>query len=202
MSEVILLRSNTGTKDLIGSLGFSLDETRITGFLGYLLSYRPTTLLEGLGISDGRIESVAIEKKLETQRCDIVVETSQYVYVIEAKLHYQDPIEQLLKQEREIRARTRKKIRLIGITNNTRIPKSGVTLLSWNDIHRSLAGGESARISLLYEELKMHLENSGLANFTGLDIYAREVGDVQSLNVFLKCQAYYCHYMKSSNVEK
>ena len=39
--------------------------------------------------------------------------------IIEAKLYYESPIPQLLKQEKEVRLRTSKKIQLIGITNNT-----------------------------------------------------------------------------------
>lgn len=202
MNNANLLRSNIGRKDLISALGFSLKETRVTGFLGYLLSYRPKKLLEKLGIDDNRISSVLVERKLDTKRCDIIVETADDVYVIEAKLFYENPIDQILRQEREIKTRTKKKLHLIGITNNTNIKHERIHLYSWKDIFAGLSEPDNNKVHFLYEELKMHLENNGLVNTSNYDIYAREVGDERSLNTFLKCQVYYCNYMKSSNIEK
>lgn len=202
MVKTVIIRSNNGKSDLLSSMGSDLKETRITGFLGYLLSLRPTNLLKLFQIKDERIISVQIERKLKSQRCDIIVRTSAVDYIIEAKLFYEDPTPQLLKQKLEYKNISQSEIKLIGITNNKSIENSKAAIFDWNDIYNCLNDSQSIKIKILCEELKLHLENNGLVKIDTPDIYAREVADLTSLNMFLKAQIYYCPYMKSSKIEK
>lgn len=200
-SRTILIRSNVGKKDLLSSLGTDLKQTRITGYLGYLLSLRPPKLLNLFQIKDHNVISVRVEEHLKTQRCDIIVETAEVDFLIEAKLFYENPVPQLLKQRSEYLKTTQKEVQLIGITNNNSIKSAEVKIFNWNDIYSHLDDNK-IKSKILSEELKMHLENTGLVKTETPEIYARELGTEISLNFFLKAHTYYCPYKKSSKIEK
>lgn len=198
----ILLRRHKNNNDLLSALGADLKETRITGYLAYLIYLRSPHLLKTLKIDDKIIQVVNVEYHLETQRCDIVVVTENTDYIIEAKLFYENPIQQLEKQEQEYRKNNRKRIKLIGITNNKIVKSAKCALVSWGEICRSLESNGNSKLKILNEELKMHLINKGLAKEEAPDIYAREVGNDISILMFLKGQTYTCPYPKSSQIEK
>lgn len=202
MYKPILLRSHSVHNDLLSSFGADVKETRVTGYLAYLIFQRPSNLLNILNINDNKIISIKIEHALETQRCDIVVETEKKLYLIEAKLFYEDPTQQLLKQKNELAKQTTKRIKLIGITNNRFIKNKKITLLTWKDIYNSLEKVSNARIQILSEEFKMHLFNKGLVLVESPEIYARELGYENTILMFLKGQSYTCKYPRSSQIEK
>ena len=46
MDKTVIIRSNQTRNDLLSSFGNDLKETRISAYLGYLLSFRPKELLK------------------------------------------------------------------------------------------------------------------------------------------------------------
>lgn len=199
--ETIVIRKNYGRNDLLSSFSYRLNETRVTGFLGYIISLSPTNLLSLFQLTNQRIISIHLEKALETQRCDLILECDDAEYIIEAKLFYESPVQQLLKQKAEYKKLTKKPIKLIGITNNKFLKSDQVLLLNWTQIYNSL-DDNNFKCNMLLQELKMHLINNGLVKNETPDVYARELGGEDSLKRFLKTQSYYCDYYKNSKIEQ
>jgi len=83
-NEYIVIRSDSETSNLISAFGVGVKETRLTSFLGYLISLNITELCNYFEIKSP-ILTITIEKKLTTQRCDIVIETIENCIIIEAK---------------------------------------------------------------------------------------------------------------------
>ncbi|MFC2082321.1 hypothetical protein ACFLQT_01175, partial [Bacteroidota bacterium] len=163
---------------------------------------RPKELLKLFKIHNERILSVYIEKKLKAQRCDIILETENNLYIIEVKLFYANPIPQLLKQKRELAKESNKTIKLIGITNNRSVKGNNIQIYNWNSIFNALNGAKNKNEAFLMEELMKHLKKHGLAIDDQYEIYARELGVEISVNLFLKTYSYICKYPKSSKIEQ
>ena len=199
----VILRRHGARQDLLSTIGSGISEVNVTGFLGYIISFKPKELLEEFGIKNEIIENIYIEKSLIKRRCDILLETSICFYVIEAKLFYEDPIPQLIDQKKELSRFTQKKIKLIGITNNKNLNNNLVKIIGWQKVHDCLKDCKNnSSIKYLNQEFTMHLENNGLVKGNQFDIYAREVSDELSIEMFLKGWLYSAPYEKSANIEK
>lgn len=200
-SESIILRSNKSSNDLLSCFGSKVKETRLTSYLGYLLSLDILTLNEYFGIRG--IKEIIIEKKLETQRCDIIVKTLKKNIIIEAKISNTSTEEQLKKQHQEFKKRYEGKIDLISLTRNT-IPVNSKVIhsKSWGELYSLLKRGKYSnnKQKILCEEFMSHLENSGIVTKNEKQVYARDLNKEPYLSLFLKSHIYSCGY--TENIHK
>ncbi|MEJ5361155.1 MAG: hypothetical protein WHV26_03750 [Spirochaetota bacterium] len=204
--QFVILRSNFSNNDLLSSLGAQVRETRITGYLGYLLSINHPALLSLFKITE-RIKEIRLEFKLLTQRCDIIIISEKYHYIIEAKLYYENPESQLLNQANEYKKKyPNAKIKKIAISNFENLnSNSNIQNYSWNSIYNSLNKnlGNNNLQKILGKELLKHMENQGIIKRNDqFEIYAREVNKEPFLTFFLKGHTYFCKFEKSSNISK
>jgi len=121
VEEVQLMRASEIVVSLLGAFGQSLKETRLTAWLGYLLSLKPEWLAPLFGFK-GNVLEISLENYHEDGRSDILVKTSQGLGVIEAKVDATDASAQLKRYQ----ARWRALLTLIWLKN----VKRAVGLLS------------------------------------------------------------------------
>ena len=202
--NTIIMRAGHASSDLLSAFSSTAKETRLTAFLGYLIAQRVSSILDLFNLNTFEILEVQLEKHVETQRVDIFVISDAKITIIEAKLHYDNPIKQLMVQAAESkRYFPEAEIELIGITNNRFIKHPKVRIITWQGIADSLPASDNQKIKVFTEDFKLTLENRGLAMpEEQYDIYAREVGHIPAATSFLKVHMYFCDYMKNSKVEK
>jgi hypothetical protein len=88
-----LLRGGALVSSLGSAFGSGLRETRLTAMLGYLIATEPKRFCERFGFS-GQPMSVALETRHVLDRSDILVETTDGLGIIEAKVGNHDPFDQ------------------------------------------------------------------------------------------------------------
>jgi hypothetical protein len=91
--EIELMRGGDIVSTLTGAFGQSLQETRLTALLGYLIALNPEPFLNVFGFR-GVPQRVCLEKRHDDGRSDILVETNLGVGIIEAKVDATDPLMQ------------------------------------------------------------------------------------------------------------
>jgi hypothetical protein len=190
-NENVIIRSNLATNNLLSAFGSGIKETRLTAYLGYLISLNIHELSDYLCIKSP-ILTVYLEKKLDSQRCDIVIETMNTTVIIEAKVNNSDTTSQLIKQYNEYK--TEKEIIIISLTRNNHFSKNKILAKSWTDIynvlHKCSYNGHKQRV--LSEEFMKHLEEEGMVNTNKKEVYARDVNKLPNMSLFLQAQVYFC----------
>jgi len=88
-----LMRGGDVVSTLTGAFGQSLQETRLTAMLGYLIALNPRPFLNLFGFR-GVPQRVCLEKRHDEGRSDILVETNIGKGIIEAKVDATDPLVQ------------------------------------------------------------------------------------------------------------
>ena len=96
IDSIPLLRGESIVKSLAGSFGSTLRETRITALLGYLIALKPDEFISFFGFR-GKTRGVVLESRHESDRSDVLIETTKGVGIIEAKTDASDPFEQVKK---------------------------------------------------------------------------------------------------------
>jgi hypothetical protein len=91
--EIELMRGGDVVSTLTGAFGQSLQETRLTAMLGYLIALNPRPFLNLFGFR-GVPQRVCLEKRHDEGRSDILVETNIGKGIIEAKVDATDPLVQ------------------------------------------------------------------------------------------------------------
>ena len=94
--EVQLLRGGSVVSSFAGAFGASLRETRLTAILGYLIALKPNVFREKFGIT-GTIKSIRLEAQHNQDRSDILIESTDGLAVVEAKINATDPFKQAKK---------------------------------------------------------------------------------------------------------
>jgi len=184
-----------------GAFGGSLRETRLTAMLGYLIAIKPKEFSEFFGFS-GKPLSVKLENRHEDGRSDILIETDKGLGVIEAKVGTQDPREQSIKY----RARwtvllTQFKVpRRLMITNK-------VSYFTWQKLADFLvlhqAKSTNPRIRFIAQDLCKYLEEHRMTKQKEMvEIYAREINETFTTDLFLKVGLYGCVYEKGSRMSE
>jgi len=195
-TERIILRSQNCSNDLLSSFGLNIKETRLTAYLAYLLSLDIHELNKYIGI-DSPIKNIYIERTLDTQRCDIIINTVSKHILIEAKVNNNNPEKQLQKQAIEYRKEFSGKLEMISLTRNLKTySDKKIKSKSWKDIYNCLNNIKysSAKQKILSEEFMKHLANSGLVTAKEKDVYARDVNKEPYLSLFLKAHVYFCKF--------
>ena len=94
--EVQLLRGGLVVSSFAGAFGASLRETRLTAILGYLIALKPKVFCDEFGIT-GTVESVRLEARYNQGRSDILINSTDGLAVVEAKVDATDPFKQAKK---------------------------------------------------------------------------------------------------------
>ena len=195
IEEIELRRGRAVVTTLTGAFGQSLRETRLTAILGYLIALKPEQFLPLFGFR-GVPRRVCLEMSHDQGRSDILVETSNGIGVIEAKVDATDP----LVQSRRYSA---KWIALLTF-RAPRITNSRMRYVNWHQLGQlleDLSRSGSAQIrtfsSDLLEYMKVH---HMMKNPDTVEIYAREINEPVTLELFLKAQLYGCDYQAGSRL--
>jgi hypothetical protein len=206
--DTIIIRSNSSSSDLLSAFGSRTKETRLTAILGYLFFLKHTELLELFQIRD-EIKSVQLEYVINKQRADILVIAGNTITIIEAKLYFDDPYLQILKQAKEIRLRKEfkgYKIKLFALTQYKFNKQQGkVKYIFWNEIHKALLNTKQlqSNVKILGEEMAKHMENQGLVKSEDrYEVYAREVNAEINLKFFLQGCIYFCKTENNNKIER
>jgi hypothetical protein len=197
VEEVQLMRGGEIVVSLLGAFGQSLKETRLTAWLGYLLSMKPERLAPLFGFK-GDVLEISLENYHEDGRSDIFVKTSQGLGVIEAKVDATDASAQLKRYQADWRA-----LLTLGYSNTK---QTGISHVHWQDLADCLdiiAKTAPPAFKFLATQFIKHLEEHHMIKKTEpLEIYAREINEDEpvSLELFIKGRIYGCHYEKRNKV--
>ena len=184
------MRGRVPVRSLLGSLGSSLRETRITAMLGYLIAHDPDHWEPFFKLSKP-ISSVGIEADYEKDRADIVVDTPLERLVVEAKTSWVDPRQQVRRYHAD------RKYLFTDSIPKLEQPSAKLSYRTWNEVAEFLEGlihsTGKPYIRHLTRELIQHMqEHQLIRSRDSVEIYARELNDEITLNTFLKCQIYGC----------
>ena len=190
------MRGGSVVSTLTGAFGHSLRETRLTALLGYVIASDPDPFLDLFGFR-GLPQSVALETRHEEGRSDILVETTLGNGVVEAKVNAADPLGQSHRYPG----------RWVALLTH-RIPpkpsKGRTRYVTWHQLAKVLAGTARSRspwLSALSEDLLDYMkEHRMIPNRETVEVYAREINEVVTLELFLKAHLYGCKYQPGSRL--
>jgi hypothetical protein len=196
--QIDLLRGGSVVSSFAGAFGGALRETRLTAMLGYLIALKPEQFCDIFGFR-GRPLSVSLETRHESDRSDIVVDTTGGRGVIEAKVTTADPFRQSLKYPANWH---------VLLTEHSASDKQkrlhGVKYFRWRALEEpllQLARSPDNRIRFVSQDLLNYLgEHAMIKTNKSVELYAREINNEETLALFLKARMYGCRYEKTSRL--
>lgn len=199
LEEIELLRGGSVVSTFAGAFGGALRETRLTALLGYLIALEPDTFLKTFGFS-GAARSVRLEHRHGNDRSDILIDTTEGLGVIEAKLGAADPLEQVKKYP----ARWRVLLTQYVATGKQRNLKE-TRYLRWQDLTDTLDAlshkSQNPKVRFVSRDLLKYLEmHRMIKQHHSVEIYAREINEPVTLTLFLKAHMYACRYEANSQL--
>jgi hypothetical protein len=198
LEHIPLLRGGGIISSLSGALGRSLKETRLTAILGYLIALAPEQFLKSFQIN-GIIYSVSLETNHSQGRSDILIETSNGLVVIEAKVYGSNPLKQSMKYP----AKWRVLITQYMPSGEEKALKN-IRFLQWHDIGElltELSKSPNPKVKFVSIDLQSYLEDFHMIKAKeSVEIYAREINEPDTLVLFLKAKLYGCNYEKNSRL--
>jgi hypothetical protein len=195
--QVELLRGGTVVSSFAGAFGSSLRETRLTAILGYLIALKPKSFCDEFGIT-GTIESIWLEPHDEQGRPDIRIKSTHGLAVIEAKVSAADPF----KQVRRYSAKWRILLTQYLPTPSQKKP-GRVDYWTWRGvvdlIRRHTTEFARGKERFVSQDLIKHLEEHNMiTSKEPVEIYARDINENESADLFLKGHLYCRDYMANS----
>lgn len=192
-----LYRAGTVVSSLGGSFGRSLRETRLTAMVGYLISLEPKPFLDLFGIKE-RPTEINLELSEENGRSDIQIVTRSGIGVIEAKTEPVDPLKQVL------RYNARWRILLTNYRPSNYVSGKKTRYITWQNIAKVCDGiykSRDYRVKFLSQDLINYLKEYGMIKRDDIvEIYAREINEQSTLELFLHGRLYMCSYEKGSKI--
>ena len=196
--EIELLRGGSVVSTLVGAFGGAIRETRLTALLGYLIALEPTPFLEPFGFC-GKVRNVSVEHRHGNDRSDILVETTQGLGVIEAKVGAIDPFEQSKKYGAKWTV-----LLTQYLPSVQRRKLKGSKYVRWQQLTALLlrmSRSPNQKVSFVSRDLLTYLEEHRMVKQReSIEIYAREINESLTLNLFLKARMYGCNYEPSSSL--
>jgi hypothetical protein len=194
-TEIELMRGGSVVSTLTGAFGQSLQETRLTAILGYLIAQNPKPFLALFGFH-GVPQRVSLETHHDQGRSDILIETSAGTGVIEAKVDATDP----MVQSRRYPARW-----IALLTHRVPQKEHGRTrYVTWKqltELLKRLSRSGSASFRVFGDDLLEYMQVHHMtAHRDTVEIYAREINEAVTLALFLKAQLYCCKYQAGSQL--
>lgn len=200
IESITLRRGSVVVTSLAGAFGQSLREIRLTAILGYLIALEPEAYCRFFGFP-GRPVSVGLETRHEQDRSDILINTSLGMGVIEAKLPSLDATLQVSKYKANWRRVLSDHIP--SHKNNS----PSIRFHSWKSLHAFIAShackSKNPSSRFLGCDFNQYLEEHNMIpNKDAVEIYAREINNQETLDLFLKAGLYGCHFEKGSRFPK
>jgi hypothetical protein len=163
--------------------------------LGYLIANNPDPFLALFGFR-GVPQRVWLELRHDEGRSDILVETNNGTGVIEAKIDATDPLEQS----------RRYPARWVALLTH-RVPNQqphGTRYVSWKKLALSLneiSRSGSPQFKMVSRDLLAYLQVHRMTkNRSSVEIYAREINEPVTLELFLRARLYGCNYQAGSRL--
>lgn len=198
IETIPLLRGREVVTSLLGSFGHGLRETRLTASLGYLVAKEPDSFRRLLKLR-GAIRSVTVEHNHDDKRADVRVETTQGVTVVEAKTSQTNPRMQAL----GYRANHRILVTPYHPTTRERALKK-FTFVTWShiaEVLRSFQKRSASAAKTVSADMLNYLEEHRMIKAKEpVEIYAREINEPHSLQMFLQAAIYGCFYQRNSRL--
>jgi hypothetical protein len=200
--NIVLFRSGSIVSSLLGAFGRSLKETRLTSLLGFLISSDPIAFSNfwniDIPILQVSLESYHITSK-EAGRSDIILKTKRGNIVIEAKVGHHNPLRQSQKYP------AYKRILLTNHIPSTSDRKHrNIKYTNWDQLSkflRDISKRKTNYINFLCNDIIKYMEtHSMIQKKESVEIYAREINNEYTLNLFLKARIYGCYFQKSSKL--
>jgi len=203
--KIPIYRQGTVVTDFLSVFGSSLRETRLSAILGYVISKVPRPFLTAFKIK-GALKHVFVEYTESRQRADVVIETDREYFIIETKVADVDPVKQILRYANLLKKnKPARGLCVVPYCPKERYSK-GIKIIGWQDIDAIFQnllknGPVNYKDKFLIEEMRHHMRKHNLIAKKKTDeIYAREIGNVETLQLFLKCGIYQCGYERSEKV--
>jgi hypothetical protein len=196
LEEIELMRGGGVVSTLTGAFSSSLRETRLTAMLGYLIALYPTPFIQLFGFR-GAAQRVSLETRHEEGRSDILIETNRGRGVIEAKIDASDPLVQSQRYKANWTALLTHRVAQKARIGTTRY-------VNWKDLSAlldTLTKSRSAELRLLSSDLLEYLRAHHMTRErNSVEIYAREINEPVTLELFLHARLYGCLYEASSRL--
>jgi hypothetical protein len=194
--QIELFRGGRVVSTLTGAFGQSLRETRLTALLGYILAIDPARFLSLFGFK-GAAQRVSLETYHDDGRSDILVETSLGRGVVEAKVDASDPLAQSRRYDARWVALLTNRVPFQKTVGNTRY-------VTWQELADQLQlcrRLSSPRLKWLSADLLAYLQEHRMAKQKeSVEIYAREINEPITLQLFLQANLYGCNYEPGSRL--
>lgn len=196
--RIELLRGGSVVSSFGGAFGSALRETRLTAMLGYLIALEPQKFCDFFGFR-GRPLSVSLETRHESDRSDILVETTAGLGVIEAKVTATDPFSQAQKYPAKWRV-----LLTQHVASGEQKRLRDVRYFRWRDLAKpleELRKSANSQVRFVSQDLLRYLGEHAMGKTSKpVEIYAREINNEETLALFLQAQMYGCHYQKGSRL--
>ncbi len=194
--SIPLMRGGSVVSTITGAFGQSLRETRLTALLGYLIATNPDPFLQLFGFK-GSAQHVSLETKHETGRSDILVETSAGTGIVEAKVNATDPSQQASRYPAQWLALLTHHVAGGSGSSRARF----VTWEELGELLQRLKRSRSAHVRVLSSDLFAYLkEHRMIQSRDSVEVYAREINESVTLELFLWGKLYGCKYQKGSRL--
>ncbi len=199
VERIPVFRAGISVTSLLGTLGTSIKETRLTAWLGYLIAESSENLRIPLRLQ-GRVKSVILEHHHDDGRSDILVETETGLTVIEAKVDWTDPASQAARYNARQYVLLTQYIPTIRQRQNRRVAYVNWQQLADN-LHHAQASMNS-RVRFVSRDFLNYLEaHRMIKTKESVEVYAREINEPATLQLFLRGQLYTCRFEKSRLTE-
>jgi hypothetical protein len=196
--QIELLRGGSVVSSFAGAFGSALRETRLTTMLGYLIALEPQIFCNLFGFR-GTPRSVRLETRYESDRSDILVETTSGRGVIEAKVTATDPFRQAQHNPAKWRV-----LLTEHVPSGEQRRLRDLKYFRWRDLAgplEELKKSTNSQTRFVSQNLIKYLGEHAMGKTNEpVEIYAREINDEETLVLFLQAQLYGCHYEQSSRV--
>jgi len=202
--KIPIYRQGVVVTDFLSIFGSNLRETRLSAALGYVISKIPMPFLKAFKIR-GELKQISIEYEEFRKRVDVLIETEREYFIIETKVADVDPVKQILNYAKTLKKE--KPVRGLGVVPYN--PKEryvrSIRIIGWDGIDailkEILKGKVRYQDKFLIQEVRNHmLKHHLIAEKDFNEIYAREIGNIETLQLFLKCGIYQCSYEQSENI--
>jgi hypothetical protein len=193
--RIELLRAGSVVSSFAGAFRNELRETWLTAMLGYVIALERERFCD-LFAFRGTPVFVSLETRHQSDRFDILIDTTAGRGVIEAKVGATDPLVQSQKYPAKWRV-----LLTEHIPSNKQRRLRGVKYLRWRDLVETLKRlrqSRDGRGRFVTQDLLRYLVEHSTVKKKALEVYAREINNEETLALFLKAQMYGCRYEKRS----
>lgn len=198
--EIPLFHASRVVSSLAGAFGHGLRETRITAMLGYIIANNPGPWLKFFSFT-GEPKTVTIENYQALNRSDIEIKTDTGTGLIEAKIDSTDPVRQIAKYKADW---------VVMLTSfspakkHIKVRGGGAKYVKWPELlpllQKEVKSGNRANRFVANDLIQYLEEHRMVKTKEAVEIYAREIGNEMTLEMFLMAHLYCCHYEQGSRL--